>query len=644
MAEMIIPGTYITVRAEGLISPGRTPVGIVGVIGTAARGPVGEPMTLADFADARQRFGLTDSFNDPEDGAHPLTLVRALEHLYNNGATTVVGIRVASPTSSAATYAVLNGSAQAVAVLTADTPGSWGNNIRVTVAQAEDDCRIEGETHDSGFTSLTYSPVVPSPENQIRILSGITHVARRLNLVYRETIKDEQVVFVAAPPNYQLAHTPIEQVASVNVIRVEDSAGTVTIYNVDDIIYNSGTPPSAGEVNINTVTGALTFGTAPNPSDTVTATYAAGHAAPVAGEVLITTWDGSLQFAAGEAPNAADGDTLLASYVVDREHCVQVILEYETDREVYIAPDGNLLAQLVNARSSLAVAAADASNGGDPPAAGVQGFFGTGSNTPGSNGADAGAAEYAAGLESISNQLINIVVLAGQDAGSMGSVLESHLNATEITDYERIGVIGAPGNTLAQYLGHAIASDRIIVVAPGIRYPDGRVLPAAYTAAAVAGLISSLTVQTSLTNKTLTIPGLDANFNRGQQMQLIGRNVLSIVLKEGSLRVLKGITTEGQGQPFSAIPTRRIVDSAKYGVRSAANPYIGRLNNARVRAALQSTLEALLTRMVDEEALTGFELQVSATRAQEIAGEVSVIMTIQPSFSIDFIRVVMNLR
>jgi hypothetical protein len=307
-------------------------------------------------------------------------------------------------------------------------------------------------------------------------------------------------------------------------------------------------------------------------------------------------------------------------------------------------PDGNLLAQLVNARSSLALATADASNGGDLPAAGVQGFFGTGSNTPGSNGADAGATEYTAGLESISNQLINIVVLAGQDAGAMGAVLESHLNATEITDYERLGIIGAPGNTLAQYLGHTIASDRIIVVAPGLRYPDGLVLPAAYTAAAVAGLISSLTVQTSLTNKTLTVPGLDANFNRGQQIQLIGRNVLGIVLKEGSLRVLKGITTEGQGQPFSAIPTRRIVDAAKYGVRSAANPYIGRLNNARVRAALQSTLEALLTRMVDEEALTGFELQVSATRAQEIAGEVSVIMTIQPTFSIDFIRVVMNLR
>lgn len=131
--------------------------------------------------------------------------------------------------------------------------------------------------------------------------------------------------------------------------------------------------------------------------------------------------------------------------------------------------------------------------------------------------------------------------------------------------------------------------------------------------------------------------------NRGQQAQMIERNVLTIVSRQG-LRVLKGITSEGVGQPFSAIPTRRIVDYAKYGVRSAANPYIGRLNNSRVRAALKATLDAFLTGMVEDEALTGYMLDVTATRAQEIAGQVNVVMTIQPTFSIDFIRVVMTLQ
>jgi hypothetical protein len=116
------------------------------------------------------------------------------------------------------------------------------------------------------------------------------------------------------------------------------------------------------------------------------------------------------------------------------------------------------------------------------------------------------------------------------------------------------------------------------------------------------------------------------------------------VVANNGIRIVQGVTTQGVGQPFAAIPTRRIVDYARYGVRSAASPYIGRLNNERVRAALQATLDAFLTRMVQSEALTAYQLQVTATRQQEISGEVSVTMTIQPTFSIEFILVQMILR
>ena len=63
---------------------------------------------------------------------------------------------------------------------------------------------------------------------------------------------------------------------------------------------------------------------------------------------------------------------------------------------------------------------------------------------------------------------------------------------------------------------------------------------------------------------------------------------------------------------------RRIVDYAKAGVRSGSDPYIGRLNNARVRAALKATLDGFLSQMVLDEMLVGYELDVTATRAQEI--------------------------
>ena len=46
IGEMILPGTYIEVRSEGLIGVGGISTGNIGVVGTANRGPVGELFTF----------------------------------------------------------------------------------------------------------------------------------------------------------------------------------------------------------------------------------------------------------------------------------------------------------------------------------------------------------------------------------------------------------------------------------------------------------------------------------------------------------------------------------------------------------------------------------------------------------------------
>ncbi len=112
--------------------------------------------------------------------------------------------------------------------------------------------------------------------------------------------------------------------------------------------------------------------------------------------------------------------------------------------------------------------------------------------------------------------------------------------------------------------------------------------------------------------------------------------------KRSGFRIVKGITT-ATNSAWHQITTRRIVDYATYGVRSGCNPYIGKLNNTRVRGAMKATIDAFLTRMVEAESLVSYELDVTATRAQEIAGEAIVTMTIRPTFSIDFIMVTMYL-
>jgi hypothetical protein len=145
----------------------------------------------------------------------------------------------------------------------------------------------------------------------------------------------------------------------------------------------------------------------------------------------------------------------------------------------------------------------------------------------------------------------------------------------------------------------------------------------------------------SLTNKTLAgIEALSSLYSYGELKSLVLNRVLTLQKKRG-IRVVKGITTDDEA--FKQITLRRIVDYIKQGTRIGANQYIGKLNNKRVRDNLRTTLDSFLADLLIREFLTGYKLTVFADRPMEIRGEVQVIMDLNPTFSIDVIRVVMNL-
>lgn len=187
-----------------------------------------------------------------------------------------------------------------------------------------------------------------------------------------------------------------------------------------------------------------------------------------------------------------------------------------------------------------------------------------------------------------------------------------------------------------------------MLVAPGLLANDAvqpglpRIeLPPAYAAALVAGKLASLAPHISLTNKDVPAPGLTQLYSRSQQKELLQQRIM-VLFRNLGFRALRGLTTDTG--PFRQISVRRIVDYAKAGVRKGSNPYIGRLNNPRVRTALRATLDGFLAQMVQDEMLTAYTLDVSASRRQEIEGICAVTMTLQPTFSIDFIRVTMILQ
>jgi hypothetical protein len=273
-------------------------------------------------------------------------------------------------------------------------------------------------------------------------------------------------------------------------------------------------------------------------------------------------------------------------------------------------------------------------------------------------------ANFAPGLEALLNENAHIIVVPGSDAVAAGAVLKAHCEtaSNDLNKRDRIAIVGSRQkeanedvtDVLDDIEASAIDSDRVVYVAPGIVTTDAAkaaageedtsvTLPGTYAAAAIAGILSSKSAHISLTNKPLSVKKLEVKFNPGQLESLIGDDVRVLALEErNGPRVVRGITTS-TNSAWRQITTRRIVDYAKFGVRSAAQPYIGLLNNDRVRKALKGSINGFLAGMVDDEMVTFYELDVTATRDDEIRGIAKVTMTLQPTFSIDYIKVVMFL-
>ena len=474
MAELVLPGVYIEVRPEALIVGGPISVGNIGIVGTAKSGPIGEVTVLGSYSEAKEIFGAYDPFDAPETANKPLSLVRALELAFDNGASTVFAVRVTETEASAAGENFI---------------AAWNKNTTARKAShvvAGSGTTLKSKRHGSGGNAIT--------------------------------------------------------------VKVED-----------------------------------------DPAD--------------ATKAIVTLKSGAIE-------------------------------------ETYSVPNGTTLTAQVNAGSALVTAEGGAAT---KPTATAETAF-----TGGLSGANASDADHKLGLDQLLNENAHIILAAGLDDTVITNELKAHVEAasTDKLKRDRIAVVGSrPNPTLAQLIGHTVASDRMIFVAPGIKATDSAsskevTLPGSYAAAVIAGLLSARDPHISLTNKSISVAALETKFTPDKLEQLVTARVLALEERRG-FRVVKGITTDNGA--FRQITTRRIVDFAKFGVRSAAEPYIGLLNNDRVRKALKASINGFLAGMVDDEMLISYELDVTATRDEEIRGIARVTMTVRPTFSIDYIKVVMFL-
>jgi hypothetical protein len=292
-------------------------------------------------------------------------------------------------------------------------------------------------------------------------------------------------------------------------------------------------------------------------------------------------------------------------------------------------------------------------------------LFANGARTVYARALPDGDTDFGAQLEELIKHDVNIVIAPEMSTSDATTLLSSLVENQENNNKDLIAVVGSDSDEVGSaeadpatgILGDVTVNKRLIMTAPGIKTKetvvddDGKVsrndvtLKGRYTAAAVAGLLSTLVPQSSPTNKIMPgIGKLARRFSYGETKDLINGGVLVLEERLG-VRVVRGVSTEmATGGPFQQITTRRIVDFAKAGIRRVANPFIGRLNNQRVRKALQGAIDGFLTTMLQDEALTNYSLEVTATRDDEIAGRAMVNALLQPTFSIDFIAVTLLLE
>jgi hypothetical protein len=257
-------------------------------------------------------------------------------------------------------------------------------------------------------------------------------------------------------------------------------------------------------------------------------------------------------------------------------------------------------------------------------------------------------ADYAAAFNEVVKEDVQILVAPELSTASALSVLGPVLETSENNGQDLIAVVGADAVGAAAVAAQAITNDRVVLCAPGYVVPDPAhpdtdvALPGNFTAAPVAGLISTLAPQSSPTNKTLpALTRLTDRFSYGERTSLVQSRVFVLEQRNG-VRVVRGLTTDDGG--FRQLTTRRIVDFAKAGIRQVGNAFVGRLNNERVRAALKGAIDGFLTGMLVDEQITGYQLEVTATRRDEIEGRAIVNVLLQPTFSIDFVAVTLVLQ
>jgi uncharacterized protein len=179
------PGVYVEELQSGVRTIAGVATSITAFIGRAARGPVGDPITITSFGDFERTFG----------GLwEPSMLAFAVRDFFQNGGNRGIVVRLYVEGNDNATATIdANGLG-----LSAASPGSWGNALRVRVDDDVADSVAESfGLQTSQLFNLTIRDTKTGVTEQFRNLT----VADSPRVVDKVLANGSQLVVVSGPMN-----------------------------------------------------------------------------------------------------------------------------------------------------------------------------------------------------------------------------------------------------------------------------------------------------------------------------------------------------------------------------------------------------------------------------------------------------------
>ena len=234
MSELT-PGVYVYQETGQLAVAAPIAMNIVGIVGTASKGPVDEAVLINSIQEAYEIYGYPDAFDATAEGQE-LTLTRALALVYDAGGQGCWVVRVASNTAAEATRLVDSASGTC-AVLEAASEGAWGNEIRYKVEDADGEVTTDGHVASHGaFYEASYTDA-----------------------------REGTDPWAGEPfPYLCVTHAPdfVAEMNAGNKIEITYSSGTgsnivLGVIHSDSYVFNEGASPTDGDIVNSTVTDQI---------------------------------------------------------------------------------------------------------------------------------------------------------------------------------------------------------------------------------------------------------------------------------------------------------------------------------------------------------------------------------------------------